>query len=232
MASARLVLATRNPHKVGELQAILLDAGVDVSLVGMDAFPHVPDVVEDGLTFAANALKKARETATATQLPCLADDSGLCVDALNGMPGVFSARWSGRHGDDAANLDLVLAQLSDVADGLRGARFECAAALALPSGQERVVSGTVEGRLLRARRGSGGFGYDPIFLPDGHERHDRGDVRGGEERHLPPRARLPRPRARDHRARHRAPGLTYWRQDRTAPHTSGPSRCGEQRPGP
>jgi len=169
MASARLVLATRNPHKVGELQAILLHAGVDVSLVGMDAFPHVPDVVEDGLTFASNALKKARETATATQLPCLADDSGLCVDALNGMPGVFSARWSGRHGDDAANLDLVLAQLSDVADGLRGARFECAAALALPSGQERVVSGTVEGRLLRARRGSGGFGYDPIFLPDDHE---------------------------------------------------------------
>jgi XTP/dITP diphosphohydrolase len=170
MASAQLVLATRNPHKVGELQAILRDAGVDVSLVGMDAFPHVPDVVEDGLTFAANALKKARETATATQLPCLADDSGLCVDALNGMPGVFSARWAGRHGDDTANLDLVLAQLGDVADDLRGARFECAAALALPSGQERVVSGTVEGRLLRARRGSGGFGYDPIFLPNGHDR--------------------------------------------------------------
>jgi XTP/dITP diphosphohydrolase len=130
----------------------------------------VPDVVEDGLTFAANALKKARETAVATQLPCVADDSGLCVDALNGMPGVFSARWSGRHGDDAANLDLVLAQLADVADECRGARFECAAALALPSGQERVVSGIVEGRLLRARRGSGGFGYDPIFLPLGHDR--------------------------------------------------------------
>jgi len=168
--AARLVLATRNPHKVGELQAILHDAGVDVSLVGMDAFPQVPDVVEDRLTFAANALKKARETATATQLPCLADDSGLCVDALNGMPGVFSARWSGRHGDDTANLDLVLAQLVDVADDLRGARFECAAALALPSGPERVVSGTVEGRLLRARRGSGGFGYDPIFLPHGYDR--------------------------------------------------------------
>jgi XTP/dITP diphosphohydrolase len=170
MASARLVLATRNPHKVGELQAILRDAGVDVSLVGMDDFPTVPDVVEDGLTFAANALKKARETAAATQLPCLADDSGLCVEALNGMPGVFSARWSGRHGDDPANLDLLLAQLADVADDLRGAWFECAAALALPSGQERVVSGTVEGMLLRARRGSGGFGYDPIFLPHGHDR--------------------------------------------------------------
>ena len=170
MTAARFVLATRNPHKVGELEAILHEAGVDVSLVGMDAFPAVPDVVEDGLTFAANAVKKARETAHATQLPCLADDSGLCVDALNGMPGVFSARWSGRHGDDAANLDLVLAQLSDVADDFRGARFECAAALALPSGQERVVSGVVEGRLLRARRGSGGFGYDPIFLPHGHDR--------------------------------------------------------------
>jgi XTP/dITP diphosphohydrolase len=170
MTAARLVLATRNPHKVGELEAILSEAGVDVSLVGMDAFPDVPDVVEDGLTFVANALKKARETAAATHLPCLADDSGLCVDALNGMPGVFSARWSGRHGDDAANLDLVLAQLADVADELRGAQFECAAALALPSGEERVARGTLEGMLLRSRRGSGGFGYDPIFLPHGHDR--------------------------------------------------------------
>ena len=232
MASARLVLATRNPHKVGELQAILLDAGVDVSLVGMDAFPHVPDVVEDGLTFAANALKKARETATATQLPCLADDSGLCVDALNGMPGVFSARWSGRHGDDAANLDLVLAQLSDVADGLRGARFECAAALALPSGQERVVSGSRRGQAAARPPGVRRLRLRPDLPSRRPRSHDRGDVRGGEERHLPPRARLPGPRARDHRARHRAPGLTDWRQDRTAPHTSGPSRCGEQRPGP
>ena len=170
MASARLVLATRNPHKVGELQAILLHAGVDVSLVGMDAFPHVPDVVEDGLTFASNALKKARETATATQLPCLADDSGLCVDALNGMPGVFSARWSGRHGDDAANLDLVLAQLSDVDDDNRGARFVCAAALVLADGTEFTVLGEMTGHLARAPRGSGGFGYDPIFVADGDTR--------------------------------------------------------------
>jgi XTP/dITP diphosphohydrolase len=170
MTAARLVLATRNAHKVGELQAILTDAGVDVLLVGMAAFPDVPDVIEDGLTFAANAVKKARETAAATGLPCVADDSGLCVEALNGMPGVFSARWAGRHGDDTANLDLVLAQLSDVADEFRGARFECAAALALPSGAERVVSGTIEGVLLRARRGAGGFGYDPIFLPAGYDR--------------------------------------------------------------
>jgi XTP/dITP diphosphohydrolase len=170
VAAAPLLLATRNAHKVGELQAILTDAGVDVSLVGMDAFPDVPDVIEDGLTFASNALKKARETAAATQLPCVADDSGLCVGALNGMPGVFSARWSGRHGDDPANLDLVLAQLADVSDESRGARFECAAALALPSGEERVVTGVIEGVLLRARRGSGGFGYDPIFLPNGYDR--------------------------------------------------------------
>jgi XTP/dITP diphosphohydrolase len=168
--SARLVLATRNAHKVGELQAILTDAGVAVTLIGMDAFPAVPDVVEDGLTFADNALKKARETAAATGLPCAADDSGLCVDALNGMPGVFSARWAGRHGDDVANLDLVLAQLSDVAAEFRGARFECAAALALPTGEERVVTGTIDGVLLTARRGSGGFGYDPVFLPHGYDR--------------------------------------------------------------
>jgi XTP/dITP diphosphohydrolase len=170
VAPAPLLLATRNAHKVGELQAILTDAGVDVLLLGMDAFPAVPDVVEDGLTFATNALKKARETAAATQLPCVADDSGLCVDALNGMPGVFSARWAGRHGDDPANLALVLAQLVEVADEFRSARFECAAALALPSGEERVVTGVVEGVLLRAQRGAGGFGYDPIFLPEGHDR--------------------------------------------------------------
>jgi XTP/dITP diphosphohydrolase len=167
---SRLLLATRNAHKVGELQAILSGTGVEVSLIGLDAFPDLPDVVEDGLTFAANAVKKARETAAATGLPCVADDSGLCVDALNGMPGVFSARWAGRHGDDDANLDLVLAQLADVSAALRGAHFECAAALALPTGEERVASGTIEGVLLRARRGAGGFGYDPIFLPDGHDR--------------------------------------------------------------
>jgi XTP/dITP diphosphohydrolase len=167
---ARLVLATRNAHKVGELQAILTDAGVEVTLVGMDAFPDVPEVVEDGLTFEVNALKKALETATATGLPAAADDSGLCVDALNGMPGVFSARWSGRHGDDVANLDLVLAQVSQVGDESRGARFECAAALALPSGEAHVVSGRVDGVLIRAPRGTGGFGYDPVFVPHGHER--------------------------------------------------------------
>lgn len=165
--SRRLVLATRNDHKVGELRAILGVAGVEVDLVGMDAFPDVPDVVEDGLTFEANALKKARAVVGATGLPALADDSGLCVDVLNGMPGVFSARWAGRHGDDAANLELLLAQLRDVAEEHRGAQFRCAAALVEPSGQEHVVEGRLDGVLLPAPRGSGGFGYDPIFLPLG-----------------------------------------------------------------
>jgi XTP/dITP diphosphohydrolase len=168
--AGRLVLATRNAHKVGELRAILSTAGLDVSLVGMDSFPDVPDVVEDGLTFEANAVKKAVQSSAAVGLPCVADDSGICVDALHGMPGVFSARWAGRHGDDVANLDLLLAQLSDVADEHRGAHFACAAALALPSGESRVVTGTVEGVLIRARRGTGGFGYDPVFLPHGHDR--------------------------------------------------------------
>lgn len=164
----RLVLATRNAHKVGELQAILTAAGLEVDLLGLP--DGAPDVVEDGLTFAENALKKARSAAAATGLPSVADDSGLCVDALNGMPGVFSARWSGAQADDASNLRLVLEQVSDVPDEHRGASFVCAAALALPTGAERVVEGRVTGRIIREPRGTGGFGYDPIFLPDGHDR--------------------------------------------------------------
>ena len=165
---SRLVLATRNAHKVGELQAILADAGVDVSLVALpEGAPHV---VEDGLSFAANALKKARSAALATGLPSIADDSGLCVDALSGMPGVFSARWAGSHGDDAANLGLVLDQVADLADEHRGASFVCAAALVLPSGEERVAEGRLTGVLAREPRGTGGFGYDPAFVPDGHRR--------------------------------------------------------------
>jgi XTP/dITP diphosphohydrolase len=164
---ARLVLATRNRHKVEELRPILLSAGVTVEVVGMDQFPDVLDVVEDGLTFAANAAKKAREVALATGLPAVADDSGLCVDALNGMPGVFSARWAGRHGGDRANVELLLAQLGDVADEHRAAHFACAAALALPSGEERVAEGRIDGLVIRAPRGEGGFGYDPIFTPVG-----------------------------------------------------------------
>ena len=166
----KLVLATRNAHKVEELRRILGDAGLAVELLGMDSFPEVPDVAETGTTFAENALLKAHAVAAATGLPAVADDSGLCVDVLGGSPGVFSARWSGRHGDDAANLDLLLAQVWDVPDDRRGAHFACAAALALPDGVERVVEGRLTGVLVRERRGSNGFGYDPVFVPDGETR--------------------------------------------------------------
>jgi XTP/dITP diphosphohydrolase len=160
-----LVLATRNAAKLRELARIL---GEQVPLAGLDDFPGAPDVPETGATFEENALLKARAIAQYTHLPAVADDSGLCVDALNGMPGVLSARWAGGHGDDKANLDLVLAQIADVPDLRRGARFVCAAAL-VDGAREVVVTGTVAGRLIRERRGSGGFGYDPIFLPDGFE---------------------------------------------------------------
>ncbi|RBQ14884.1 non-canonical purine NTP pyrophosphatase, RdgB/HAM1 family [Spongiactinospora rosea] len=167
---SRLVLATRNPGKIAELRRILADAGLPVTLVGLDDFPEIGEIAETGLTFAENALIKAHAVARGSGLPAIADDSGLCVDALNGMPGVFSARWSGRHGDDAANLDLLLAQIGDVPEGRRGGHFACAAALALPSGQERVVEGALEGVIIDAPRGSGGFGYDPIFVPKGETR--------------------------------------------------------------
>jgi XTP/dITP diphosphohydrolase len=166
MPADPVVLATRNEGKLRELARIL---GTTVTLTGLDAFPGAPDVPETGATFEANALLKARAIAACTKLPAVADDSGLCVDALNGMPGVLSARWAGQHGDDKANLDLVLAQVADVPDGRLGARFVCAAALVVPSGREWAVTGQVEGRLIRVPRGSGGFGYDPIFLPDGFD---------------------------------------------------------------
>ncbi|WP_329564471.1 RdgB/HAM1 family non-canonical purine NTP pyrophosphatase [Kitasatospora sp. NBC_01266] len=168
--SRRLVLATRNQHKVGELRAILGAAGLDVDLVGADAYPEIPDVRETGVTFAENALLKAHALAQATGLPAVADDSGLCVDVLGGAPGIFSARWAGKHGDDLANLNLLLAQLSDIADPHRGAHFACAAALALPDGTERVVEGRLLGTLRMAPAGDGGFGYDPILQPLGESR--------------------------------------------------------------
>ncbi|HEX4659511.1 MAG TPA: RdgB/HAM1 family non-canonical purine NTP pyrophosphatase [Streptosporangiaceae bacterium] len=165
----RLVLATANKKKLAELARILDAAGVAVDLAGRGEFPGAPEVAETGATFAENALLKARAMAAFTGLPAVAEDSGLCVDALNGMPGVLSARWTGRHGDDAGNLRLVLAQVADVPDDRRGAHFACAAALVLPSGREHVSEGTVYGRLIREPRGTGGFGYDPIFVPDGSE---------------------------------------------------------------
>jgi XTP/dITP diphosphohydrolase len=162
----RLVLATRNAHKVGELHAILTASGLDVELVGADSYPEIPDVKETGVTFAENALLKARALADATGLPAVADDSGLCVDVLGGAPGIFSARWAGRHGDDTANLDLLLAQIADIDDLHRGAHFACAAALALPGGATRVTEGRLTGTLRRVPAGAGGFGYDPVLQPD------------------------------------------------------------------
>jgi XTP/dITP diphosphohydrolase len=164
----RLLLATRNAKKLAELDRILGGAGVQV--VGLTDVPAYPEAPETELTFAGNALLKAREGLAHTGLATIADDSGLTVDALNGMPGVFSARWSGKHGADLANLELVLAQVSDVPDEHRGAAFVCAAALVLPDGREFVADGQMRGVLLRAPRGSGGFGYDPIFLADGQTR--------------------------------------------------------------
>jgi XTP/dITP diphosphohydrolase len=171
-----VVLATRNEGKLRELARILsreVPGGAPVRLAGLDSFPGAPDVPETGATFEANALLKARAIARHTGLATVADDSGLCVDALGGMPGVLSARWAGGHGDDKANLDLVLAQVAGVPEARLGARFVCAAALVVPRGgaapREWVVTGQVEGRLIRVPRGSGGFGYDPIFVPHGFE---------------------------------------------------------------
>lgn len=166
----RVVLATQNAHKLIEMRRILDEAGLDIELVGTDQFPELTDVVENGSTFAANALLKARSVCAETGLPAIADDSGLGVDALNGMPGIFSARWSGSHGDDLANLNLLLGQLTDVPDARRGAAFYCAAAVVLPDGTERVVEGTIDGTLIREPRGTNGFGYDPIFVPVGESR--------------------------------------------------------------
>ena len=162
----KLVLATRNPHKVAELRAILLPLLPGAQILGAEAF-DVPEPVEDEVTFAGNALIKARQLAEATGLLALADDSGICVEAMGGAPGVFSARWCGRHGDDAANLELLLAQMADVPERHRGASFVCAAAMAAPDGREEVAEGVMRGSLLFAPRGENGFGYDPIFRPEG-----------------------------------------------------------------
>lgn len=162
-----LLLATRNTKKLAELVRILDASRVDVGAADLGGYPELPEVVETGRTFGENALLKARAVVEYTGLPAVAEDSGLCVAALNGMPGVLSARWSGGHGDDEANLRLVLAQLADVPANRRDAHFECAAVLVLPSGAEHATEGTVYGSITSAPRGSNGFGYDPIFVPDG-----------------------------------------------------------------
>lgn len=193
--TVRLLVASRNAKKLAELRRVLESEGiVGIEPIGLDEVPDFPEEPEDGATFAQNALIKARSGALATGLPCLADDSGLAVDALGGMPGVLSARWAGRHGDDAANNALLLAQLSDVPDERRGAAFVSACALvgrgvpgagrggdgdgedsrADDAGDagwgEAVEEGRWPGTVLREPRGEGGFGYDPLFLPEGSDR--------------------------------------------------------------
>jgi XTP/dITP diphosphohydrolase len=166
----QVLLASRNGKKLVELQRIISAHATGIELVGLADVPEYPEVPETGLTFGENALLKAREGVRRTGLPTVADDSGLAVDALGGAPGVFSARWSGRHGDDQANLRLLLDQLADLPDEHRGAAFVCAAALVLPGGKEHLVDGRQVGVLTRAPRGTGGFGYDPIFLGEGQTR--------------------------------------------------------------
>lgn len=163
-----IILATRNAHKVEEVRNIL--APLLPSVPSISPVPaQLPEPVEDGATFAENAIIKANQVARELGVPAIADDSGLCVDILGGAPGIFSARWSGTHGDDAANLDLLLAQLADVKPVQRGARFVCAAALALPDGTVVVEEGHMAGQLRYERAGEGGFGYDPIFQPEGYD---------------------------------------------------------------
>jgi len=165
--SPRLVLATHNAHKLAELRAILaVVPGLDPADIVTAGDLGAPEPVEDEVTFAGNALLKARALAHATGLPAVADDSGLAVDVLGGAPGIFSARWAGRHGDDAANLTLLLAQLADVPAEHRGAQFVCAAALVTPDGYEHVETGVLRGRLATTPRGTGGFGYDPVLVAD------------------------------------------------------------------
>ncbi|MFI9504297.1 RdgB/HAM1 family non-canonical purine NTP pyrophosphatase [Nocardia sp. NPDC052566] len=168
--SRRVLVASRNAKKLNELRRILDDAGiVGIEIVGLDDVPAYDEAPETGATFEENALAKARDGATATGLPCVADDSGIEVDALNGMPGVLSARWSGKHGDDAANNALLLAQLGDVPDERRGAQFVSTCALVVPGGAETVVRGEWPGTVAREPVGDGGFGYDPLFVPTGGE---------------------------------------------------------------
>jgi XTP/dITP diphosphohydrolase len=165
----RVVLATHNPHKVEEFAGIISQTRPDLEVIGYDG----PEPVEDGVTFAENALIKARAAAAHTGLPALADDSGICVDVLGGAPGAFSAYWAGHRKDAQANLDLLLDQLSDITHPRRGAQFHSTIALVLPSGEEHVVEGVWPGRLADAASGAGGFGYDPIFIPDGQSGTER-----------------------------------------------------------
>ena len=164
----RVVLASHNAKKRAELQRILAVHAPQVEVLDLDDVAAYDEPVEDEPDFAGNALLKARAGLAATGLPTLADDSGLCVDALNGMPGVLSARWAGVAKDDDRNNALLLEQLADVPDERRGAHFTCAVAFVHPDGTELVVHGRMDGRIIREQRGSGGFGYDAVFVADEH----------------------------------------------------------------
>jgi len=161
----RLFVATGNPGKLAEFRALLVPAVPGLELVGAEAVAGWTEPVEDGDSFTSNALIKARAGMRASGLATLADDSGICVDALNGMPGLFSARWSGRHGDAKANRRLLLDQLRDVPAARRGAHFTAVVALVTPDGREQTTEGTWPGRIAVEERGASGFGYDPVFLP-------------------------------------------------------------------
>jgi XTP/dITP diphosphohydrolase len=165
---SELVVATRNPGKLREIRHLLEGAGIAV--LGLDAFPDLPEVIEDGATFAENAARKAETVARLTGRPCLADDSGLTVEALGGAPGVQSARYAGVQGDDAANNRRLLQELAAVPDDRRQAAFCCVMALCRPGVPTAFFTGRVSGRILREPRGAGGFGYDPLFLVDDHDR--------------------------------------------------------------
>ena len=168
MSPHRLLLATRNKGKIEEFRRILEEiAAGQIELVGLDQFPNLHDVDETGSTFEENALLKAREMCAASSIAAIADDSGLCVDFLNGEPGIYSARWAGVHGDDAANTLKVLNSLAAIPDEKRGAHFTCVAALALPDGRTHTEEAHFDGWILREPVGEHGFGYDPIFRPDG-----------------------------------------------------------------
>ena len=163
----RVVLASRNAKKLAELRRILMPQTPDIEVLGLDDVESFDEPAETEPTFEGNALIKARACLEATGLPSLADDSGLCVDALNGMPGVLSARWSGQ--GDQANNDLLLRQIGDIPDERRTAQFRCAVVLCVPGGAEIIELGEMTGRILRGPQGVGGFGYDPLFAADGHD---------------------------------------------------------------
>ena len=197
----KLVLATQNSGKIKEFERLLAEFVSDVQVLGLRDFPDMPDIAETGKSFVENSLLKARGISDFTKLPALADDSGLCIDYLNGDPGIYSARWSGVHGDDAANISKVLSQLDGVPPSDRSAHFKCEVALVFPNGHEQqgreiTESGKLSGSITLSPRGSTGFGYDPIFQPLGseltlgeltHEEKDRISHRGIEMRAIAPR---------------------------------------------